>query len=148
VAGGFEKLGYVATFVEVAISRSSGDIKIRRIFTAFDCGAIVNPDGLRNQVIGANIMGIGGALFEAVEFENGRVLNNLFSKYRVPRFSDIPPLDALLIDRKDQPPVGAGEAPIVGVAPAISNAIFDATGIRLRSLPLAPLLVPHGLRLS
>jgi len=86
VAGGFEKLGYVATFVEVAISRSSGDIKIRRIFTAFDCGAIVNPDGLRNQVIGANIMGIGGALFEAVEFENGRVLNNLFSKYRVPRF--------------------------------------------------------------
>jgi len=148
VGGGYEKLGYVATFVEVAVDRSSGDIKILRIFTAFDCGAIVNPDGLRNQIIGANIMGLGGALFEAVEFENGRVLNNLFSKYRVPRFSDIPPLDAFLIDRKDQPPVGAGEAPIVGVAPAISNAIFDATGIRLRSLPLAPLLVPHGLRLS
>ena len=148
LGGGYEKLGYVATFVEVAVDRSSGDIKILRIFTAFDCGAIVNPDGLRNQVIGANIMGIGGALFEAVEFENGRVLNNLFSKYRVPRFSDIPLLDAFLIDRKDQPPVGAGEASIVGVAPAISNAIFDATGIRLRSLPLAPLLVPHGLRLS
>jgi len=148
LGGGYEKLGYVATFVEVAVSRSSGDIKIVRIFTAFDCGAIVNPDGLRNQVIGANIMGIGGALFEAVQFENGRVLNNLFSKYRVPRFGDIPPLETFLIDRKDQPPVGAGEAPIVGVAPAISNAIFDATGIRLRSLPLAPLLVPHGLRLS
>jgi len=148
VGGGYEKLGYVATFVEVAVDRSSGDIKILRIFTAFDCGAIVNPDGLRNQIIGANIMGLGGALFEAVEFENGRVLNNLFSKYRVPRFSDIPSLDAFLIDRTDQPPVGAGEASIVGVAPAISNAIFDATGIRLRSLPLAPLLIPHGLRLS
>jgi len=148
VGGGYEKLGYVATFVEVAVDRSSGDIKILRIFTAFDCGAIVNPDGLRNQIIGANIMGLGGALFEVVEFENGRVLNNLFSKYRVPRFSDIPSLDAFLIDRTDQPPVGAGEASIVGVAPAISNAIFDATGIRLRSLPLAPLLIPHGLRLS
>jgi isoquinoline 1-oxidoreductase len=148
LGGGYEKLGYVATFVEVSVDRGSGDIKILRIFTAFDCGAIVNPDGLRNQIIGANIMGIGGALFEAIEFENGRVLNNLFSKYRVPRFSDIPPLDAFLIDRKDQPSAGAGEAPIMGVAPAISNAIFDATGIRLRSLPLAPLLVPHGLRLS
>jgi isoquinoline 1-oxidoreductase len=148
LGGGYEKLGYVATFAEVSLDRNSGDIKILRIFATFDCGAIVNPDGLRNQVIGANIMGIGGALFEAVEFENGRVLNNLFSKYRVPRFSDIPPLETFLIDRKDQQPAGAGEAPIMGVAPAISNAIFDATGIRLRSLPLAPLLVPHGLRLS
>ena len=148
VGGGYEKLGYVATFVEVSVNPSTKDIKIARIFTAFDCGAIVNPDGLRNQVIGANIMGIGGALFESVAFENGRVLNNTFSKYRVPRFSDIPAVDAFLIDRKDKPPVGAGEAPIVGVAPAISNAIFDATGIRLRSLPMAPLLAPHGFRIS
>jgi len=71
VAGGFEKLGYVATFVEVAISRSSGDIKIRRIFTAFDCGAIVNPDGLRNQVIGANIMGIGGPCLKPSNLKMG-----------------------------------------------------------------------------
>jgi len=148
MGGGYEKLGYVATFVEVAVNRSTGEINLVRILAAFDCGAIVNPDGLRNQIIGANIMGIGGALFEAIEFENGRILNNLFSKYRVPRFQDVPPMEALLIDRKDQPPVGAGEAPIIGLAPAISNAVFDATGIRLRSMPMGPLLAPHGLRFS
>jgi nicotinate dehydrogenase subunit B len=147
VGGGYEKLGYVATFAEVVAS-PDGSIKILRILTAFDCGAIVNPDGLRNQIIGANIMGLGGALFEAVEFDNGRILNARFSKYRVPRFRDVPSLETLLLDRKDQPPVGAGEAPIVGLAPAISNAIYDATRIRLRSLPLSPLLVPHGLQIS
>jgi nicotinate dehydrogenase subunit B len=145
--GGYEKLGYVATFVEVA-SAPDGNIKILRVLTAFDCGAVVNPDGLRNQIIGANIMGLGGALFETIEFDNGRILNNRFSKYRVPRFRDVPPMDSLLLDRKDQPPVGAGEAPIVGLAPAISNAVFDVAGIRLRSLPMAPLLVPQGRQIS
>jgi nicotinate dehydrogenase subunit B len=148
VGGGFEKLGYVATFVEVSLKPQSGEIKIERVLTAFDCGAIVNPDGLRNQLIGANIMGLGGALFEAVEFENGGIVNNLFSKYRVPRFRDIPPMDVLLIDRKDLPSVGAGEAPIVGIAPALANAIFGVTGIRPRSLPIGPVLVPHGYQIS
>ena len=147
VGGGYEKLGYVATFVEV-VSASDGNIKILRVLTAFDCGAVVNPDGLRNQIIGANIMGLGGALFEAIEFDNGRILNNRFSKYRVPRFRDVPAMDSLLLDRKDQPPVGAGEAPIVGLAPAISNAVFDVAGIRLRSLPMAPLLAPQGRQIS
>ncbi len=147
VGGGYEKLGYVATFVEVAAAKD-GNIKIVRVLTAFDCGAVVNPDGLRNQVVGATIMGIGGALFETIAFSDGRILNDRFSKYRVPRFRDVPPTDTLLLDRKDQPPVGAGEAPIVGLAPAISNAIFDATGIRLRSLPMEPLLVTQGRRIS
>ena len=133
VGGGFEKLGYMATFAEVSLKPETGEIKIERVLTAFDCGAIVNPDGLRNQLIGANIMGIGGAIFEAIEFENGRIVNNVFSKYRVPRFRDVPPMDALLIDRKDQPSVGAGEAPILGIAPAIANAIFAVTGIPLHS---------------
>jgi isoquinoline 1-oxidoreductase len=147
VGGGYEKLGYVATFVEVA-SAPDGNIKILRVLTAFDCGAVVNPDGLRNQIIGANIMGLGGALFETIEFDNGHILNNRFSKYRVPRFRDVPAMDSLLLDRKDQPPVGAGEAPIVGLAPAISNAVFDVSGIRLRSLPMAPQLVPQGRQIS
>lgn len=148
VGGGYEKLGYIATFVEVALKPETGDIKIERVLSTFDCGAIVNPDGLRNQIIGANIMGLGGAIFEAIEFENGHIMNNLFSKYRVPRFRDIPPTEAVLIDRKDQPAVGAGEAPIVGIAPAISNAVFAVTGVRLRSLPMAPLLVSQGFQLS
>jgi len=98
----------------------------------------VNPDGLRNQIEGANIMGIGGALFETVKFENGRILNPHFAQYRVPRFSDTPALEVVLIDRKDVPSAGAGETPIVGIAPAIGNAIFAATGKRRRALPMVP----------
>jgi nicotinate dehydrogenase subunit B len=144
MGGGFEKLGNVATFAEVAVDRATGIVKLVRIVTAFECGAIVNPDGLRNQIEGANIMGIGGALFEAVEFDNGRILNGRFSKYRLPRFGDIPPIETVMLDRKDLPSAGAGEAPIVGLAPAIGNAIFDATGVRLRSLPL----IPNGMKIG
>ena len=138
MGGGVEKGGYVATFTEIAIDANSGDVRVVRVVTAFECGAIVNPDGLRQQVIGANIMGLGGALFESLEFDNGRISNPHFAQYRVPRFRDIPKIEAMLLDRKDLPPAGAGETPIVGLAPAIGNAIFDATGIRLRALPLAP----------
>ena len=138
MGGGYEKLGYVATFAEVLVDRDSGSVTVERIVTAFECGAIVNPDGLRNQVEGANIMGIGGALFEAIQFQDGRILNPHFAQYRVPRFKDVPKIETVLLDRKDLPSVGAGEAPIVGIAPAIGNAIFQATGERLRSLPLAP----------
>jgi CO/xanthine dehydrogenase Mo-binding subunit len=138
IAGGFEKGGYVATCAEVAIERPSGRVHITRVVTAFDCGAVVNPDQLRNQIEGANVMGIGGALFEAIEFEQGRILNARFSRYRLPRFSDLPAIEVVLVDRKDQPSAGAGETPIVGLAPAVGNAIFAATGVRLRSLPMAP----------
>lgn len=144
IAGGFEKGGYIATCAEVAVDRATGGVRVVRLVSAFECGAIVNPDGLRNQVEGANIMGLGGALFEAIEFEDGRILNAAFSKYRVPRFKDVPVLETVLLDRKDLPSAGAGETPIVGVAPAIGNAIFDATGVRLRSLPM----VPNGMKLS
>ena len=142
MGGGFEKMGNVATCAEVAVDRQSGEVKVVRVVTAFECGAIVNPDNLRNQIEGSNIMGLGGALFEAIEFENGRVLNGRFSSYRVPRFSDVPVLETVLLDRRDIPSAGAGECPMIGLAPAIGNAIFDATGVRLRSLPM----VPNGLR--
>jgi nicotinate dehydrogenase subunit B len=144
MGGGFEKGGNVATCAEVAVERKSGEVRVVRLVTAFECGAIVNPDGLRNQLEGANIMAMGGALFEAIEFANGRILNGRFSDYRVPRFSDVPVLETVLIDRKDIPSAGAGESSLVGVAPAIANAIFDASGVRLRSLPL----VPNGLRVA
>src|SRR5204863_6376465 len=104
--------------------------------TAFECGAIVNPDHLKNQVEGSVVMGLGGALFEAVQFDAGEVTNPKLSLYRVPRFSDAPVLETVLIDRKDLPSAGAGETPIVGLAPAISNAVFAITGKRLRSLPM------------
>jgi nicotinate dehydrogenase subunit B len=138
LGGGTEKGGYVATFAEIAVDRASGAVRVLRVVTAYECGAIVNPDGLRNQVIGAIIQGMGGALFEAIEFENGRITNPHFASYRVPRFRDVPEIEAILLDRKDLPPAGAGETPMLGIAPAIGNAIFDATGVRLNNLPLAP----------
>lgn len=141
IAGGVEKGGYVATCAEVAAGRSSGAVRVVRLTTAFECGAIVNPDGLRNQVVGANIQGLGGALFEAIEFENGRIVNPRFSSYHVPRFRDVPEVEAVLIDRKDIASAGAGETPIMAVAPAVGNAIFDATGIRINDLPM----IPNGL---
>lgn len=138
MGGGYEKLGYVATCAEVNVDPKSREVKLVRVVTAFECGAIVNPDGLRNQVEGANIQGLGGALFEAILFDNGKILNDRLSRYRVPRFSDVPVIETVLLDRKDLPSVGAGECPLVGLAPAIANAIFDATGVRLRSMPLIP----------
>ena len=135
IAGGFEKGGHLATVAEVE-SGPNGSLRVLRVVEAFDCGAVVNPNGLRNQVEGAIMMGIGGALFEAVRFENGRILNPHFSQYRVPRFRDMPQIDVVLVDRKDLPSAGAGETPIVGIAPAIANAIFAGTGERLRAMPL------------
>jgi nicotinate dehydrogenase subunit B len=144
MGGGYEKLGYIATFADVQVDRKSGEVKVVRVVTAFDCGAIVNPDNLRNQIEGSNVQGLGGALFEAISFENGKIVNGRMSEYRVPRFSDVPVLETELLDRKDLPSVGAGECPMVGLAPGIANAIFDATGVRLRALPL----VPDGLKMS
>jgi nicotinate dehydrogenase subunit B len=141
IAGGVEKGGYVATCAEVAIDPSTRDIKIVRVVEAFECGAIVNPNGLRNQIEGAVVQAIGGALFEAVHFENGRILNPHLADYRVPRFSDLPHIEVEMLDRKDLPSAGAGETPLIGLAPAVGNAIFAATGIRLRALPL----IPNGL---
>ncbi len=142
IAGGFEKNGYVATCAEVAVERATGEVRVVRAVTAFDCGAVVNPDGLRNQIEGSVVMGLGGALFEAIEFGDGRLQNPRFSAYRVPRFRDVPVLETVLVERKELPSAGAGETPIVGIAPAVGNAIFAATGVRLRSLPLAPGGVP------
>ena len=117
-------------------------VQVRRIVAVFECGAIVNQNGLHNQVEGAVVQGLGGALFEAIDYEGGRLTNGHFADYRLPRFSDLPNVEVVLLDRRDVPSAGAGETPIVSVAPAIGNAIFDATGTRLRSLPLVPRGLP------
>jgi len=138
IGGGIEKGGYVATCAEISTDDAGSAVRVVRVTTAFECGAIVNPDGLRNQIMGANIMGLGGALFEAMTFDGGRITNARFSRYRVPRFRDVPQMEIVLLDRKDIPSAGAGETPLVGLAPAIGNAIFNATGARRTTLPLAP----------
>jgi isoquinoline 1-oxidoreductase len=137
IACGFEKGGYVATCAEIKIN-GDNEVEVVRVTEAFDCGAIINPHHLEHQVMGCIVQGLGGALFEAVEFANGKILNSSLSAYRVPRFGDIPKIDIELIDRKDQSSTGAGEAPIIGIAPAIRNAIVDATGKGLNTLPMLP----------
>ena len=137
IACSVEKDSRVATCAEVRAAPGK-PLEILRIVTAFECGAILDPDNLASQVEGALAMGLGGALFEAIEFADGRVLNATQSRYRVPRFSDLPPIEVVLLDRPDLPSAGAGETPIVAVAPAIANAVFAASGVRLRSLPLVP----------
>jgi isoquinoline 1-oxidoreductase len=125
-------------FLGAEVTPAAPNVKIDRVVTAFECGAVVNPEHLKNQIEGSVVMAIGGALFEAVDFANGRILNPHLARYRVPRFSDLPLIETVLVDRKDLPSAGAGETPIVGLAPAVGNAIFHATGTRIRSLPMAP----------
>jgi isoquinoline 1-oxidoreductase len=120
IACGTEKGSYIATAAE--LSKSAEGFTVTRLTVAFECGAIVNPDGLRNQVEGSIVQGLGGALFEAVQFRDGVILNGTMAQYRVPRFKDVPPLDIVLLDRQDLPSAGAGETPIVCVAPAIGSA--------------------------
>jgi isoquinoline 1-oxidoreductase len=136
MACNLEKNGYMALFVEIEMDGRA--VRARRVVMTFDCGAALNPDHLRNQITGAIIMGLGGALFEELRYDAKKILNPSFARYRVPRFSDTPRIDVMLIDRREITPAGAGESPITVIAPALAAAIFRATGERRRSLPLAP----------
>jgi isoquinoline 1-oxidoreductase len=133
IACGTEKGSYVATAAE--LSRAASGFKVERLVVTFECGAIVNPDGLHNQVEGSIVQGLGGALFEAVDFRGGRIVNGSLAQYRVPRFRDVPPIEIVLLDRKDLPSAGAGETPIVCVAPAIGSAA-RAFGTVAAALPV------------
>lgn len=133
IACGTEKGSVVATAAEV--SKTADGFRIERVIVSFECGAIVNPDGLNNQVEGGVVQGLGGALFEAIEFADGRIVNGSMSRYRVPRFGDMPAIDVILLNRPDLPSVGAGETPIVAVAPAIGSAV-RAFGNVAHALPV------------
>ena len=136
LACGTEKGSFVAACVEIELDYEQKRIIPRHVCEVFECGAIVNPNNLRAQVEGAIIMGLGPVLHEEMRFENGRMLNASFSEYEVPRFKDVPELDIHLLNRTDLSSAGGGETPIIAVAPAIGNAVFLATGVRLRDLPL------------
>ena len=134
IACGTEKGSYVGTAAQV--SRTVDGFKVDRLVVTFECGAVVNPDGLRNQVEGAVVQGLGGALFEAIQFRDGALTNGTMERYRVPRFKDVPRIDVVILDRKDLASAGAGETPIVCVAPAIGAAV-RAFGKVDTALPIA-----------
>ena len=134
IALGIDVGSYVAAATEV--SRQGTEVRVHRVAAALDCGLVVNPEGARNQMEGAIVMGIGGALYEAADFQGGRVLNSGFTRYRVPRITDMPEIDVTFCGDDDEPSTGAGEPGIVPTAPALSNAVFAATGVRHRELPI------------
>jgi isoquinoline 1-oxidoreductase len=135
LACNIEKGARLVLFVETE-GKGAG-LRLRRLVAIGDFGAALNPDNLRNQMQGAIIQGIGGALWERLEFDGRNQSTRRLSQYRVPRFRDVPDISVELIDRRDVTAVGAGESPITLPAPAIANALFSATGERKRSLPLA-----------
>jgi isoquinoline 1-oxidoreductase len=137
LACGTEKNSVVAACVEVEVDPKTGTPRLLEICQAFECGAILNPVNLRAQVEGCILMGLGAALREQILFADGKLKNPRFSTYKVTRFRDMPKMEIVLVDKRDAEPVGAGETPIIAVAPAMANAIFAATGKRPRSMPFS-----------
>jgi nicotinate dehydrogenase subunit B len=126
---------YVAVAMEVAIDPASGRIAVRRVVCGHDCGLIVNPDGLRNQVEGCIVQALSRALHEEVKFDRSHVTGVNWTSYPILRFAEVPAIDVILLNRPDEPLLGAGEAATAPVAAALANAVFDATGARLRTVP-------------
>jgi len=126
---------YVAMAMEVAVDPATGRITVRRVVCAHDCGLVVNPDALKNQIEGCIVQTLSRALHEEVTFDRSRVTSVDWASYPILRFPEAPQVDVILIDRPDQPLLGAGEAATAPVAAALANAVFDATGVRLRTVP-------------
>lgn len=121
--------------MEVEVDRVTGRILVRRVTCAHDCGLVVNPDGLRNQIEGSILQTLSRTLHEEVTFDRSRVTSVDWASYPVLRFPEAPNVEVALIDRPTLPPLGAGEASTAPVAAALGNAVFDAIGVRLRTVP-------------
>ena len=138
VACGIDAGTYVALITEAAVDRTTGGVRVKRMTCAQEMGVVVNPQGARQQVEGCLTMGLGYALSEELRFRGGEVLTRNFDTYQLPRFSDVPQLDIVILDAPDIAAQGGGEPAIVPVGAAIANAIFDATGARLYRMPMIP----------
>ncbi len=137
---------HVAVVVEAEVDRGTGEVRIPRVFVAHDCGLIVNPDGLRNQIEGAVIQTISRTLKEAVVLDRGRVASLDWASYPILTFPEVPEaIEIDLVDRPREPALGAGEPAVCPVPAAIANALFDATGARLRAIPFTPARVRAAL---
>jgi len=136
LACSLDKGSYVACCAEVEVDRTQNEIHVRHVVETFDCGPVLNPNNLRNQIEGAIVQGLGPALREEMQFADGEIKNATFMRYRVPHFKDVPTIETHAMDRKDVESAGAGETPIIVIAPAIANAVFNAIGERIRSMPL------------
>jgi CO/xanthine dehydrogenase Mo-binding subunit len=146
LACGAWRQGFVVALAQVAVDKATGKVRAERFLEAVDVGLVVNPDGARQQVEGAISMGIGQALSEEIRFKGGRILDTNFDTYRLPRFSAIPRVQVLFADTPGMATQGIGEPPVVPVAAALANAVFDATGARVTHVPFTPERVLEALK--
>jgi len=137
---------YVGVVAEVEVNRSTGAIKVPKFYIVHDCGQIINPDGLKNQLEGNIIQTVSRTLIEELKFDRSTVTSLDWASYPILTFPDVPEIVMELIDRPTMPPWGAGEPSAAVVPSAISNAVFDATGVRLRSIPYTPEKVKAAMR--
>ena len=138
IACGIDAETYVALIAEVTVDRATGRVKVDRVVCAQDMGLVVNPDGSRMQMEGCIMMGLGYVLSEELRFEGGNILDVNFDTYDLTRFSWMPQIDTVFVKRDDLAPKGGGEPGIINMGAVVANAIFDATGARLRRLPMTP----------
>ncbi len=132
------EFAYAAVVAEVEVDPSNGNVRVTRVVVGHDCGLIINPDGLNNQIEGNVIQGIGRALKEEVTWDDHQVTSLDWAGYRILTFAEVPTIETVLIDRPEEDALGAGEPAICPVVAAVGNAIFDATGVRLRTVPFTP----------
>jgi isoquinoline 1-oxidoreductase beta subunit len=125
---------YMSQVAEVTVS-NTGEVRVQRVVCAVDCGMTVNPDTLKAQVEGGIVFGLTAALFNEITFRDGRVEQSNFNDYRMLRINETPVVEVYHV-KSAEPPGGAGETGTVGIAPAVLNAIFSATGKRIRKLPV------------
>ena len=128
----------IVALAEVEVDKTNGHIVVKRVTMAHDCGLIVNPNGLQNQIEGNVIQGVSRTLMEEVLFDESAIRTLDWASYPIIRFKEMPDVDIVLINQPDMPTLGAGEAGIIPVPAAIANAVFDATGVRLREIPFTP----------
>jgi CO/xanthine dehydrogenase Mo-binding subunit len=137
---------YVGAVAEVEVDRSSGAIRVPRFYVVHDCGQIINPDGLKNQIDGNIIQTVSRTLKEELTFDRSQVTSLDWVSYPILTFPEVPEIEIELIDRPKEKPWGAGEPSAAVVPSAISNAVFDAVGVRLRSVPFKPEKVKAAMR--
>ena len=137
---------YVATMAEVEVDKAKGTVRVLRVVCAQDTGEVINPEGARMQIEGCVTMGLGYALTEQVRFKDGRVLDENFDTYEVPRFSWLPKIEVVLVDNPDLAPQGCGEPAVTTMGAVVANAIYDAIGVRMFMLPMTPARILEALK--
>jgi CO/xanthine dehydrogenase Mo-binding subunit len=139
---------YIGAVAEVEVDRGSGVIKVSKFYVTHDCGQIINPDGLKNQIEGNVMQSVSRTLYEELKFNRSQVTSLDWLSYPIMKMPQAPEIVLDLIDRPNEKPWGAGEPASAVIPSAISNAVFDAIGVRLRSVPYTPAKVKAAMQAS